>query len=301
MKTVPHYALYGEQEGAAWSDGFVFEWIPQRSAPYNWEIQPHVHGAFIQILYLESGSVQAQIGNHIHKATAPCLIVVPAQTIHSFHFSPDVNGPVITAGQQFLESMAAVAMPALQQVIRTPLVIEVDSTMQHVRALRSLALEVEREWKTFATGQSAAGMALIMALLVQVARIRRHASPQAELPGYSRKVAQIEKFRTLIDAHFKDKASVAFYAGKIGVTSGQLTRICREVLDRSALDLINARVISEAERDLIYTVQPVKQIAAFLGFDDEAYFSRFFRKHTGMSPRDFRTRMLAEITSAHAA
>lgn len=300
MKTIPHYALYGEKEDEGWSNGFVFEWIPQRSAPYNWEIQPHVHGAFIQILYLEKGSVQAQIGANIWKASAPCLIVVPARTIHSFHFSPDVNGPVITAGQKFLESLAALAMPSLLQVIRTPLVMEVDGTIQHARALMSLVYEVEREWKTFAAGQSAAGMSLILALLVQVARISRHAVPQAHSAGYSRKIGQIERFRNLIDVHFKEKATVAFYAEKLGVTPGQLTRICREVLDKSALDLINTRIVSEAERDLIYTVQPIKQIAAFLGFPDEAYFSRFFRKHTGMSPRDFRVKMIREITDAHA-
>lgn len=298
MKNVPHYALYGEHDDARWANGYVFEWIPQRSAPYNWEIQPHVHDAFIQILYLESGSVQAHIGNRLYKAIAPCLLVVPAQTIHSFHFSPDVNGPVITAAQPLLESLAALAMPSLQQVIRTPLVIEVDSSLQHVRALRSLALEIEREWKTFASGQLAAGMSLIIALLVQVARISHLANSPGQLPGFSRKMTQIDKFRALIDTHFKEHAPLAFYAGKIGVTTGQLTRICRDVLDRSALDLINARLVREAERDLVYTVQPVKQIAAFLGFQDEAYFSRFFRKHTGMSPRAFRVQMLGQLSTS---
>ncbi len=300
MKTIPHYALYGEKEDEGWSNGFVFEWIPQRSAPYNWEIQAHVHGAFIQILYLETGSVQTQIGTNLWNARAPCLIVVPAQTIHSFHFSSDVNGPVITAGQKFLESLASLAMPSLLQVIRTPLVMEIDGTIQHAKALMSLACEVEREWKTFAAGQSAAGMSLILALLVQVARISQHAVPQARA-RYSRKIGQIERFRGLIDMHFKEKASIAFYAEKLGVTSGQLTRICREVLGKSALDLINTRIVSEAERDLIYTVQSVKQIASFLGFQDEAYFSRFFRKHTNTSPKAFRARMIKEITDAHAS
>jgi len=56
----------------------------------------------------------------------------------------------------------------------------------------------------------------------------------------------------------------------------------------SGLDLINARVLHEAQRDLIYTHLPIKQLAANLGFDDDAYFSRFFRKHTGITPTDFR-------------
>ena len=113
------------------------------------------------------------------------------------------------------------------------------------------------------------------------------------------RLAQIEKFRALVDRHFKELMSIDAYAGKLGVSPGQLSRVCREVLGMSALDVINARLIHEAERDLTFTSLPIKQLAGFLGFDDEAYFSRFFRKHTGASPKEFRARALAELAHAH--
>jgi AraC family transcriptional activator of pobA len=56
----------------------------------------------------------------------------------------------------------------------------------------------------------------------------------------------------------------------------------------SALDAINARVIHEAQRELVYSTLSIKQISAELGFDDEGYFGRFFKKHTGLKPTDFR-------------
>jgi AraC family transcriptional activator of pobA len=81
---------------------------------------------------------------------------------------------------------------------------------------------------------------------------------------------------------------VAFYAGELGITPTQLNRICREVLRKSALGAINARLLREAERDLVYTFIGVKEIALSLGFSDAAYFSRFFSKHKRCTPTRFR-------------
>jgi AraC family transcriptional activator of pobA len=108
--------------------------------------------------------------------------------------------------------------------------------------------------------------------------------------SFSRKARQIEKFRALIDQQFRQQKSLQHYADQLGMTAGQLSRLCRQSLDMSGLDLINARVLHEAQRDLIYTHLPIKQLAANLGFDDDAYFSRFFRKHTGITPTDFRNK-----------
>lgn len=295
MKTIPNYALYGEQAENSWSSAFNFEWIPERSAPYNWEIQTHVHDAFVQVLYLTSGSVELLLDDAKWHVPSPCILVVPAQTVHAFHFSPDVNGPVITAGQKFLESLASVAMPSLISVIRTPAVFTLNPSTRHADALMPLLLAMEREWQTHSPGKVAAAMVLMIAIFVQISRIG-HNTDTPSVSGNSRKTAQLEKFRALIDTHFKQQISVDAYAGKLGVTAGQLSRICREVLGMSALDVINARVIHEAERDLIYTSVPIKQLAAFLGFGDEAYFGRFFKKHTGVTPREFRIKALADMS-----
>jgi AraC family transcriptional activator of pobA len=85
---------------------------------------------------------------------------------------------------------------------------------------------------------------------------------------------------------------VADCAQRLGVTAGQLTRQSQEVLGLSALDVLNARTVHEAQRDLVYTATTVKQLATALGFEDEAYFSRFFKKQTGRTPTEFRAHAL---------
>ena len=54
--------------------------------------------------------------------------------------------------------------------------------------------------------------------------------------------------------------------------------------------MVHTRVLLEAKRELVYTSAAVSEIAYALGFDDPAYFTRFFSKRTGMAPRTFRAR-----------
>jgi AraC family transcriptional activator of pobA len=104
----------------------------------------------------------------------------------------------------------------------------------------------------------------------------------------SRTLQHAQRFRTLLDRWFREERSIAFYAGQLGITPTQLNRVCREVLDTSALGALHARLVVEAKRDLAYTLLDIKQIALTLGFADAAYFTRFFTRQTGLSPSAFR-------------
>jgi AraC family transcriptional activator of pobA len=74
----------------------------------------------------------------------------------------------------------------------------------------------------------------------------------------------------------------------VGVTNSQLARLSRDVLGMSPSEFINARLVKEAQRELVYSSLTVKQVAHELGFNDPAYFSRFFLKQTGLKPTEFR-------------
>ena len=102
----------------------------------------------------------------------------------------------------------------------------------------------------------------------------------------------------LIDQGFRQRWPVEHYARELGVSAGQLGRICRQAIGQSPLDAINLRVLHEAQRELVYASLSVKQIAAELGFDDEAYFGRFFKKHTGLKPTEFRDKARRHLRDA---
>lgn len=295
-RVIPNYSLYGVQAQPAWQNWFDFEWIPQRSRPYNWKIRPHKHDALIQILYLTRGSGEVLIDHAKACFTAPCLIIVPAQTVHGFDFSEDVDGPVVTAAQRPLESMMGLAGPELLASLRKPAVIALDEVSGHAESLMPLFLAIEREAQIQAASQVTAGMALLTSLCILIARLT-HVNDAAASKSNSRKSVQIEKFRSMVDENFKKHLPIGDYAEQLGITPGQLSRLCREVLGVSSLDIINARMIHEAQRVLVYTGNSVKQLAYALGFADETYFCRFFRKHTGLSPREFRAKAMDSLSN----
>ena len=299
-RVIPSYDLYGDSSRIEDSGAFNFEWIPQRSALYNWLIHPHRHDSFIQVLYLTDGKVDVQIEHALQSLSAPCVMLIPAGHVHGFRFSTDTQGPVVTAMQKPLESAAGLMMPALLNTIRTPRLLSLHAEMRYIDQLMPLFMALEHESRTPAAGRIAAGTSLLLALLVQVHRISQ-LSDSARTPTHysiSRKAQQIEKFRSLLDKHFRTEHSLQAYADLVGVSVGQLSRLCREVLGKSSLEVMNDRLIQEAQRELVYSSLPIKQLAGELGFEDDAYFSRFFRKHTGVSPKAYRASALARMLEA---
>lgn len=294
-RRIPNYAMYGDNAPAGGSNMFNFEWISERSPLYGWEIDPHEHQSLIQILLMTEGQGNALLDDARWPLRAPALVVVPAGRVHGFEFNPQVNGVVVTAAQKPLEAMARIVMPELLSTLRKPLAINLPEQGRYTAGLMPLYLSIEREWRLAATGQVAAGLSLITTLLVQVARLNETLEP-AIWPALSRKTLQLEKLRNLIDEHIRHRWSVAQYAEQLGISPGQLSRLTRESLGKSSIDLINERVLIEAQRELIYTNASIKQIADGLGFEDESYFGRFFRKHLGVSPQAYRVQELERLS-----
>ncbi|MBC8741769.1 helix-turn-helix domain-containing protein [Paraburkholderia sp. UCT31] len=285
MRNIPNYDLYGESARPPWYDAFNFEWIVERSRPNDWHIAAHRHDALLQILYIRSGSGHVLIESEKLTIDAPCLILIPAQTVHGFVFSPEIDGLVITAAQRALESISKAVSPGLVPVLQRPALIPVRPSVGE-RTLMPLFGLLEQEFRGSARGHIAAGMSLMIALFVQVARLTDAAS-SAGASVNDRRAAQIKRLRELIATHVREHLPIDFYAEKLGMTAAQLGRICREELGHSPLSLVNDQLIREAQRDLVYSGSSIKQIAHALGFEDAAYFSRYFRKQTGVTPKEF--------------
>ena len=98
----------------------------------------------------------------------------------------------------------------------------------------------------------------------------------------------VERFAALIERDFAKRRTLEDYAGELGVSPGHLSVLCRQRLGCTAAALIRRRAMVEAKRLLLFTDMPASAVAYALGFEDAAYFSRFFRRETGVAPRRFR-------------
>jgi AraC family transcriptional activator of pobA len=102
--------------------------------------------------------------------------------------------------------------------------------------------------------------------------------------------ALFARFVALVEAHYLEHWAVGRYASRLGLTAERLNRLVRREVGRSALDLVHDRVVREACRRLVYVAVPVSKLAFELGFADPAYFCRFFKRRTGLTPSAYRER-----------
>lgn len=97
-----------------------------------------------------------------------------------------------------------------------------------------------------------------------------------------------KEYTRLLSSHIEKEHHISFYAGQLNISANHLNKSVRAVTGRTAMALLTEMRLMEAKRRLASTDLPVNEIAFQLGFEDPSYFSRFFRKATGVSPVKFR-------------
>ncbi len=96
------------------------------------------------------------------------------------------------------------------------------------------------------------------------------------------------RFKIAVEKNFRIEHSVHAYAGLLNTHPKVLNRASRTYGNSSAREVIHDRLLLEARRSLAFEPITIKELGYELGFDDPAYFTRFFKKRTGVSPKEFR-------------
>ena len=98
----------------------------------------------------------------------------------------------------------------------------------------------------------------------------------------------LQKLINTIEKYYKEKHSASDYADSLNISPNALGKLVKKHFGKTLTDLIARRIMTEAKRELYLTSKSVKEIAFLLGYRDEYYFSRFFKKQAGISPLTYR-------------
>lgn len=128
-----------------------------------------------------------------------------------------------------------------------------------------------------------------MAIIFQLYRHKMSSDTQNVRKLYeSRKKTLFKKFvRELINSYNKSR-EVLFYANELGVSAGYLNEVCNEISNHSAKDIIDQAVSSRLKSELAFTDKSIQELADEYNFPSQSYFSRYYKRMTGVSPTDFR-------------
>lgn len=277
---IPAYALYGEDGRAP--DGIHAETIAARSARHDWRIAPHRHATLYQALILRSGAAEASIEGFVRPVSAGGLIWVPPLTVHGYAFEKDTVGLVLSVPAVLLaETLSGIGM--LRDFLERPQVIGPGDAATSVCAVADGILAEYARPRPGRRQALASGATLVA---IAIARAAQAEAPSAA--GGQRDAQIVRGFLSAVEIGYAQRRPLALYAAPLGISVSHLSRLCRLVTGHAPIRLINERRLLEAKRELSCTALPVQDVADRLGFDSPAYFSRFFRARTGLSPRAFR-------------
>lgn len=251
---------------------------------------PHRH-FFYQIVYFtQTGGTHSIDFQHFEVTEGQIYLMAPGQ-IHSWHFTPETEGIIVNFNENFFSSVFQDAhfmrqFPMFHHHQNNAVILpEEDALLEISKIFEDLLAEFNQH-HAFRTE------ALRGLLLLLITRLSRVASPTDSAGISKHNLQMMRQFEQLIDAHFKEKRLPKEYAELLFITPNHLNALCNQITGKSAGALIRERVLLEAQRLLSHSDLMISQIALKLHFEDNAYFSRFFKKYTGVPPEDFRATIL---------
>ncbi|GAA4434482.1 helix-turn-helix transcriptional regulator [Ravibacter arvi] len=249
-------------------------------------IAPHRHSFYHLLFFTQGGGKHTIDFHHFDVKPFQIYFMTPGQ-VHSWDFEGVVDGYVVNFSESFFHSFL-LKQDYLDSFIffRTEAQKSVwnleGNTREAVSGLFERLIQVPALSPDYRHD-------MIRAILLQVFIMVQNSVTAGEHGAVNTAGnALLRKYQKLIDSHFVTLRLPSEYAALLHVTPNHLNALCNEHLGAQAGQLIRDRMVLEIKRQLVNLNLSVSEIAYRLDFKDNSYFSRFFRKETGLSPEAFR-------------
>lgn len=287
---IPHYFLYGDTSPVDELEFIHVESITYRSISFDGEINPHRHDNLFQLVFFEEGRFTAMVDTEEKHSYGPAIVTIPSTVVHGFSVHPNTRGQVFTIANSFLNSLfLEQEWENLKFIFTKPSINQIDPSTLSSRNISFFIQQLITEYRQHNNGRETMIGAYLKVLLIEIYRLA--AFSQMGRLGNTQQTKTFNAFQEILEHHFKEHRTVKEYAEQLNITENRLNRICREATDQSVSQIIHNRILLEAKRCLVYTGVGITELAYDLGYKEPAYFSRFFTKHLGINPSEFRAKL----------
>jgi AraC family transcriptional regulator, transcriptional activator of pobA len=136
-------------------------------------------------------------------------------------------------------------------------------------------------------------------LLIKASRLKLKQQPQVDYESWRQELPPaLRRLSQLVEEHYRRKHRPQDYAKLLNITPNALNKLVKKHLHQTLTQYIRDRILEHAKWQLLHTQRPIKSVAHELGFEDELYFSRTFKRAIGQSPRTFRNKEMGQTSTA---
>ncbi|WP_304252551.1 AraC family transcriptional regulator [Parabacteroides gordonii] len=246
--------------------------------------------ALLMVMALE-GSAEISLDYVPYVIDANCFVIImPTHTIQLNRVSKDFKGKLLVVSRYFLDecnpAKRSPSMANYMQLKKNPCTtFEPEETELINDQIELLRKKIKNRSHFF---QKEVMQNAFVGFLLEVANILMGKKDGMLVPALSRKEELFEQFLQLLFEHCKEQHVVTFYAEKLFITPQYLSLILKELTGKSANKWIDDALIVEAKILLKAPQATVQQVADILHFSDQSTFGKFFKKHMGVSPMEYR-------------
>lgn len=252
---------------------------------YNLKDKPFRNDSTTCIIYIK-GWVRFRLNMREYRAEAPCMIILPYDAIvETLEISNDILTRIVVMSREFTDNLFSTQANILHlhKDIMTNPVMDLsgaeDGLIRYYTMLKDLITRAPSPYRLEAVKH------LTLALFYSYTSIRHTHSTEGKR---ERKDEIHEQFIELVSQHYKSERELTFYANQMYLTPKYLAKCVKEASGRSATEWIEQYIVTEGKALLYSTNQTIQQIADALGFQSQSLFGKYFKRVTGLSPRDYR-------------
>ncbi len=235
------------------------------------------------LVWCSAGTIEMEIDGFDFSISKNSIITITSGQFHEFKKSSNAKGLAL----QFTYDFFCKDDKDIELIFCNGLFCHFDRNevvnMSEHPSIQAHLKDIEKELKEKPYQYTTSVHSRIELILIEINRAKIMRGDEIWKPD-----ALFLKFLELIRANFNHGYPVKYYADELLTTEFKLNELSKLHAGKTAQQIIHGLLISEAKRLWYYTDLSVKETAYTLGFNDPFYFSNFFKKHTNMSPQDFK-------------
>ncbi len=244
---------------------------------------------FIKIIYLKKGS-EILLDFNAHQCQSNSLFFISPSQFYQFPENKLTEGIILYFNRDFYCVEIHDKEVSCDGILYNNIfnVAELTLPTDEIKPIENILEEIKTEFENEDTGVEEMLRLLLKKIIIKSTRLYKKQNHLQPDNIEKDNLDFLRKYSALVEKEFFSKHAVSDYADMLNITPKNLHKKIKMLSDKTPNELIKNRLLLQAKRYLAYSELSAKEIAYKLGYEDEGYFSRFFNKHAGNTPIQFR-------------